>query len=176
VVLAVHSLVLLFHGLQCLPTTSSPPRNDGGSGSTTGNNNVGDNSNNGSNNNGNNAGSNNGGGSNTGSNNSGSNNGNNGGGSVTGSDNNAPPASPKPDDIKSDLTCGCGRAPSRAAAVSQAIASSGGNCNSPAGQALAGELPHSSLGTGGVTSAFDAVVEKCNALVCHTDDAAALLH
>jgi outer membrane biosynthesis protein TonB len=51
------------------------------------------------------------------------------------------PAAPEPNptQIKNDLTCtACGQRPKATAmALSQAIASSGGDCNSPAGQALA---------------------------------------
>ena len=49
------------------------------------------------------------------------------------------PVKTNPTQVKNDLTCSaCGERPKVAAqALSQAIASSGGDCNSPAGQALA---------------------------------------
>jgi hypothetical protein len=48
-----------------------------------------------------------------------------------------PPAAGSPEKLKSDLTCGCARAKPAAVAVAQALAAAGGDCSSPAGQALA---------------------------------------
>jgi hypothetical protein len=67
-------------------------------------------------------------------------------GTTTGSNNEPPKPSPKapvpspsptPAKLREDLTCGCDKAIVTAQAVSQAIATAGGDCRSPAGQALA---------------------------------------
>lgn len=49
--------------------------------------------------------------------------------------NNQPP--PSHEQLKADLTCGCERTKPAAVAAAQAVAAAGGDCNSPAGQALA---------------------------------------